>query len=131
VKKVVNKNKNLISAVVVAMMVAALLLQGCTTAGPAALAKSEPVMVSGLKCTENGIEGTITNIISQDVDVNNLRVLLDGEVVDSKMMKCDKAVLKPGQSTDCQSLQGILPVEGENNIAVVMGSESSKASITC
>jgi hypothetical protein len=129
-------NKNLIGAVVVGIMIAALLLQGCAETAPtepAAPAPEEkgPVMLAGLKCAGDNIEGTVTNVIDEDVDVSNLRVLLNGKVINSAMLGCDKTTLKPGDSTKCMSLQGILPVTGDNTVAVVMGSETGQASVTC
>ena len=141
-KKVVNKNKNMIGAVVLAMIAMAILLNGCTSAEPAApaapaaqvpaaSAAAPTTMLSGVACASGDIEGTILNVMGQQVEVSSLRILLNGEVVDAMMLKCDKDVLQPGEFTKCQSLNGVLPAVGENKLAVVMGSETVQESIDC
>ena len=134
----VKMNKNMIGAVVIAVIALAILLQGCTeTAAPApaapapAPAAPAPVMVSGLACSGSSIAGTVTNVIGEAVDVTSLRVLVNGQVIEPELLGCDKAALRPGDSTSCASLNGILPVSGENTVDVVMGSETGQASITC
>jgi hypothetical protein len=88
-------------------------------------------MVSGLACSGSSIAGTVTNVVDQAVDVTSLRVLVNGQVIEPELLGCDKSSLQPGDSTNCASLNGILPVSGENTVDVVMGSETGQASVTC
>jgi hypothetical protein len=87
--------------------------------------------VSGLLCSDGNIEGTITNTLNQQLAVEDFRVLFNGNVVNPATLRCDKTVLQPGESTQCLSMQGVVPVAGANEIAVVLGTESTIEAITC
>ena len=115
--------------VVIAVVVSVYALSG----GAPTLTSFQPVLqtVSGLICSGDNIEGRITNTFNQQMSVENIRVLFNGNVVDTATIGCDKTVLQPGESTHCLSLQGVVPVKGTNEIAVVIGEDTTKETIIC
>lgn len=101
---------------------------------PEAAPEPEPEEISfltGLRCVGDNVEGTITNALDTQLLVEDIRVLFNGNVIEPVLLRCDKIVVEPGESTFCESLQGVLPIEGENKVAVVIGEESATETIEC
>jgi archaellum component FlaF (FlaF/FlaG flagellin family) len=89
-------------------------------------------LLSGLKCSGDNVQGTITNVLDTQLLVEDIRVLFNGKVVEPVTLRCDKTVLEPGESTFCASLQGALPpASGENTVAVVVGEKSTTKKVNC
>jgi len=89
------------------------------------------VVLSDLRCVGNNIQGIITNVLNQEKSLEDIRVLFNGVVVDPATLNCDKTALKPGESTLCESLQGIRPLKTTNVVAVSIGTETEKEVISC
>lgn len=88
-------------------------------------------LLTGLQCSGDNIEGTITNRLNEQVLVEDIRVLFNGNVVRTATLRCDKTVLQPGESTKCLSLEGVVPITGTNQVSVVIGTEYDRETITC
>ena len=55
----------------------------------------EPVgILSDVKCTDDGLEGTVTNILEKDVEVNSLRVVFNGKVVHQQVGALPEPMLR-------------------------------------
>jgi hypothetical protein len=74
-------------------------------------------VISQLRCVDRRIEAVITNIIDRPMNVNNdIKVILGGKfVVHPSNIKCEKAVLQPGESMFCSDLVGGQYPVGEKN----------------
>lgn len=141
-----------IIAILVLIIIASLFLAGCkqaeeqpTAAEPAMeqttenetppslpdQTTTEDNILSGLMCVDDNIQGTITNVLNQQISIEDIRVLFNGNVVDTDALRCDKTTLSPGESTLCESLQGVVPVTGTNTIDVVIGDKTDNEAITC
>lgn len=89
------------------------------------------VELLSLQCAGDNVEGVITNTLTTSIVTEDIRVVFNGDVVDNAAIRCEQTALQPDQSMKCMSMQGVLPVKAENDVAVVIGTESMKLSISC
>ena len=67
------------------------------------------VILSGLKCIDDKIEGVITNTQDQAAGLNKeIKIIINGLIVIDP--ECDKATLEAGESTVCSDLSGHFPI---------------------
>jgi len=89
-------------------------------------------LVSGLKCENNVVSGTITNIGKETIDmIKDVRVLFNQLPVAPNLIGCEKTSLKAGESTVCSKLNGVWQVRETNTVMVKLGTEQVVEEVTC
>ena len=68
--------------------------------------------LTGLKCSENRLEGTVTNLLEEEMDLSDAIVHINGIL--NRNIICDKYILSPGESTFCENFIGNIKLKQEN-----------------
>ena len=93
--------------------------------------EAEQKTVSDLKCVDGKIEGVIINVLEEPVTAYDIRVILNGMVVNPALLGCGSLDLQPGESTKCESLNGRYPTKPTNTLLVAVGMAQVKEILTC
>ena len=121
-------------------------LAGCKTAEPERQTPpalppeiqetSEPTpmpteLLSGVRCVNGKIQGTVTNILDEQIDLSNARVFINGLL--NRGVECDKMVLNPGESTFCTNMIGKFTASSKkaNKLDLRIGSAIQVEIINC